>query len=100
MRHLEPVTRQRYLTLGHLLVLAAIGYTAGLLPRGDQWSDLDLFWLLLGLASLSGAFPLTIRKDFRISGSFLALVLAMALLGPVPAALIGLAIVSVDSLRT
>jgi putative nucleotidyltransferase with HDIG domain len=96
----EPVTRQRYLTLGHLLVLATIGYTAQLLPRGDQWRDLDLFWLLLGLASLSGAFPLTIRKDFRISGSFLALVLAMALLGPVPAALIGLAIVSVDSLRT
>jgi putative nucleotidyltransferase with HDIG domain len=100
MRLVQPVTRQRYLTLGHLLVLAAVGYTAGLLPRAHQWDDLELFWLLLSLAALSGAFPLTIRKDFRISGSFLALVLAMALLGPVPAALIGLAIVSVDSLRT
>jgi putative nucleotidyltransferase with HDIG domain len=95
------VTRQRYLTVGHLFVVAVVGYVAFRLPEAAQWdSDMDLFWLLLGLAALSGAFPLTIRPGFRISGSFLALVLAMALLGPVPAVVIGLAIVAVDSIRT
>lgn len=94
------MTRQRLLTAGHLVLVVAVGYTAVTLPTHDQWEDLELFWLLLGLAALSGAFPLAIRPDFRISGSFLALVLAMALLGPSPAVVIGIAIVAVDSLRT
>ena len=38
-------------------------------------------------------------KRFRIGGSFTGLVLAMALLGPAPAALLGLASALVDALR-
>ncbi len=95
------MTRQRSLTAAHLLLTAAVGYVGVLLRDAGQWDDdMELFWLLLALASLSGAFPLTIRPGFRISGSFLALVLAMVLLGPVPAMVIGLAIVTVDSIRT
>lgn len=100
MRLLLLVTRERLLTAGHLLLISAVAYAAVLVRVGEQWEGVELFWLLLGLAALSGAFPLTIRPGFRISGSFLALVLAMALLGPAPAALIGLAIVGVDSIRS
>jgi putative nucleotidyltransferase with HDIG domain len=94
------VTRQQSLTAGHVVLIAGVGYAAVVLSDAGQWSDPELFGLLLGLAMLSGAFPVTIRQGLRISGSFFALVLAMALLGPVPAAATGLAIVAVDSART
>src|SRR4051794_31804613 len=78
MRVSLTVTRQRLLTAGHLVLIAALAFTAEMLPDAGQWDDVALFWLLLGLASISGAFPLTVRQDLRISGSFFALVLAMA----------------------
>ena len=39
-------------------------------------------------------------KRFRISGSFLGLVLAMALLGPAPAVAMGIACSVTDALRS
>jgi putative nucleotidyltransferase with HDIG domain len=96
-----PVTRQRSLTAAHLVIIAAVTSTAVLLRDAGQWNDDgELFLLLLGLACISGALPLTVRPGFRVSGSFLALVLAMALLGPVPAMVIGFAIIAFDSIRT
>jgi putative nucleotidyltransferase with HDIG domain len=55
--------------------------------------------LLLGIAVASEAFTVQFR-GVRISGSFAALVLAMALVGPVPAAAIGVVSVVFDDIRT
>ncbi len=63
-----------------------------------DWQPPELFAVLLALAL--GSDLLAVRyKAQRISGSFLALVLAMALLGPAPAVAIGVAAVLVDQLR-
>ena len=51
---------------------------------------------LLLIAAGSEAFTVTLRGA-RVSGSFAALVLAMALLGPVPAAAIGVATALFDN---
>ncbi len=58
-----------------------------LLSDRNDW-ELSLFALLLGVAIASGAFELE-TKRFRLSGAFLSLVLAMTLLGPAPAACLG-----------
>jgi putative nucleotidyltransferase with HDIG domain len=72
--------------------VAAVDSTAA------DWRPLELFAVLLALAI--GSDLLAVRyKVQRISGSFLALVLAMALLGPAPAVAIGVAAVLVDQLR-
>ncbi len=59
-------------------------------------------WLVLALAAaalVSDALALQL-KTLRISGSFSALVLAMTLLGPTPAMLIGLLVIGVDVARS
>ena len=63
-----------------------------------DWEPPELVAVLLALAL--GSDLLAVRhKVQRISGSFLALVLAMALLGPAPAVAIGIVSVLVDQLR-
>jgi len=69
-----------------------------LLSSADQWDQFDLVGLI-GVLVVGSDF-LTLRaKRFRISGSFLGLVLAMALLGPAPAGAMGIACASVDAVR-
>jgi hypothetical protein len=69
-----------------------------LLSTAKQWSQFDLVGLIAVL--VVGSDFLTLRaKRFRISGSFLGLVLAMALLGPAPAGAMGIACASVDAVR-
>ena len=69
-----------------------------LLSTAEQWTPFDLVGLLAVL--VVGSDFLTLRaKRFRISGSFLGLVLAMALLGPAPAGAMGIACASVDAIR-
>ena len=61
-----------------------------------DWQPVELVLLLLVLAI--GSDILTIEfRGIRISGSFLALVLAMALLGPAPAAAIGVVATAIDA---
>ena len=55
--------------------------------------------MLIVLACGSELIGLKIR-DLRVSGSFLAIVLAMALLGPAPAVLVGILCSGVDSAIT
>jgi putative nucleotidyltransferase with HDIG domain len=62
-----------------------------------DWQPLSLVGLLLTLAVGSDAVSIEV-KGLRISGSFLALVLAMALLGPAPAVAIGLASSLIDGI--
>jgi putative nucleotidyltransferase with HDIG domain len=81
--------------LGLLLACAAL---AAWLSRASDWDPPALFVMLLGLSVLSEAFRLQTRT-FTISATFLALVLAMILLGPAPAVAMGVASMAVDALR-
>jgi len=64
-----------------------------------DWHPWELFALLLVLAIGSDMLIVEVRS-FRVSGSFLAIVLAMALLGPAPAAVIGASSVALEALVT
>jgi putative nucleotidyltransferase with HDIG domain len=69
-----------------MLILAAVVAVAT--SEARDWAPIELVLLLLVLAVGSDALTIEFR-GIRVSGSFLALVLAMALLGPAPAAAIG-----------
>jgi putative nucleotidyltransferase with HDIG domain len=64
--------------------------------RAGDWHPLPLVALLFALAHGSELMTLDMR-GIRMSGSFLAFVLAMALLGPAPAAAIALSCAVVDA---
>jgi putative nucleotidyltransferase with HDIG domain len=77
-----------------MLALATIVAVAT--SEARDWAPIELVLLLLVLAV--GSDVLTIEfRGIRISGSFLALVLAMALLGPAPAAAIGVVATLIDA---
>jgi putative nucleotidyltransferase with HDIG domain len=79
-----------------LLVGAITG--AVLTWRGSDWEPVGLVVLLAGLSIASDALTIEAAGQ-RLSGSFIALVLAMAFLGPGPAVVIGLATIVIDSIR-
>jgi putative nucleotidyltransferase with HDIG domain len=90
--------RRHRLVVAETIMLTGSLAAAALLSNEDQWRPLDLVGLLAVV--VVGSDFLTLRaKRFRISGSFLGLVLAMALLGPAPAAAMGLACALVDAIR-
>ena len=90
--------RERTLVIAESLILAGSIAAMVLLSTEDQWRPFDLVGLIAVL--VVGSDFLTLRaKRFRISGSFLGLVLAMALLGPAPAGAMGIACASVDAIR-
>jgi putative nucleotidyltransferase with HDIG domain len=77
-------------------MLVAAGLIALATTHAQDWAPIELVLLLLVLAI--GSDVLTIEfRGIRISGSFLALVLAMALLGPAPAASIGIVATGIDA---
>jgi putative nucleotidyltransferase with HDIG domain len=83
---------------GEVVVLVLACAVAAVDSTAADWQPPELFAVLLALAI--GSDLLAVRhKAQRISGSFLALVLAMALLGPAPAVTIGIVSVLVDQLR-
>jgi putative nucleotidyltransferase with HDIG domain len=77
------------------LLLAISAIVAIATSQAAHWQPVELIGLLLVLAVGSEALTIEVR-GVRMSGSFLALVLAMALLGPAPAAAIGVASVIFD----
>ena len=77
-----------------MLVLAAVVAIAT--SEARDWAPIELVLLLLVLAVGSDALTIEFR-GIRISGSFLALVLAMALLGPAPAGVIGVVATLIDA---
>ena len=90
--------RASALVIGQLaLAIGSIG-TAALLSNAADWRPTALVALLLVVALICDAFRLE-TKTFTISGAFLALVLAMALLGPAPATALGVAVMIVNSIR-
>jgi putative nucleotidyltransferase with HDIG domain len=77
-------------------MLASAAAVAAATSEASDWSPVELVLLLLVLAV--GSDVLTIEfRGIRISGSFLAIVLAMALLGPAPAAAIGVVATTIDA---
>ena len=90
--------RSRVLLGGEVLLLVAALVVAAIDSKADDWRPPGLVVVLLALAI--GSDMLALRQESqRISGAFIALVLAMALLGPAPAAAIGVVSVLVDQLR-
>lgn len=89
-------TRRTVITAvyGGLLIAAALG--AALSSRTEDWAPLPLVGLLFVLAAGSELLNVEIR-ELRLSGSFVSFVLAMALLGPAPAAALCAACALLDS---
>ena len=69
-----------------------------MLSNHSDWAPTSLFLLLLALAVVSEPFRLD-TKNFYVTTSFLSLVLAMTLLGPTPASVIGVTIMLINALR-
>jgi putative nucleotidyltransferase with HDIG domain len=78
-------------------VVAVAVVVAARSSQAADWQPLELVLLLFVLAAGSEVLTLHFR-GVRISASFLAIVLAMALLGPAPAAAIGAGSMLVDGL--
>ena len=88
--------RRALISSTHLLLLVLAGAVVLATSEARDWAPIELVLLLLVLAI--GSDVLTIEfRGIRISGSFLALVLAMALLGPAPAAAIGVLATAIDA---
>jgi putative nucleotidyltransferase with HDIG domain len=79
-----------------LLGVSVVGIT--LSWRTSDWHPISLWILLLAIALLSDFLAIRVASNARISASFIAIVLAMALLGPAPAAALGLTTTITDFL--
>jgi putative nucleotidyltransferase with HDIG domain len=84
-------------TVEALLLATAIG-AAALFSTSEQWEP----WTLVGLLTLlvlGSDFIVLETRQFRIGGSFLGIVLVMAVLGPAPAVAVALASAGFDAAR-
>jgi putative nucleotidyltransferase with HDIG domain len=91
------VTKRSGLILTSVCAALAVAIVATVyLSRASDWQPPALVGLLLVLCIGSDVMTVEVRK-VRITGSFLAIVLAMALLGPAPAAVIGASASIVDA---
>jgi putative nucleotidyltransferase with HDIG domain len=91
--------RHGSILVAQIAVLATALTVAAATWNAADWQPIELVGLLFVLAVGSEALTIEVR-GVRMSGSFLALVLAMALLGPAPAAAIGMGSVLVDAIVT
>jgi putative nucleotidyltransferase with HDIG domain len=80
------------------LVVAALAAAAGVALWPDSHWNLAIFALLVAFAVVGDVLEVE-AKMLTISGAFLAIGLAMVMLGPVPAAVIGVITMSVDAVR-
>ena len=96
----EAVKRAERILVGAQVALLCGSVLGGvLLSSKEDWTPPLLFVVLLGLGVLSEASRLQTRR-FNISAAFLAVVLAMVLMGPAPAAVLGVLSVLVNVRRT
>ena len=91
-------TRKGLILAAQAAVLSTAVVIAILSWNSADWESPALIGLLFVLAVGSDALTVEVR-GIRVSGAFLAIVLAMALLGPAPAAAIGAVSALVDSLN-
>jgi putative nucleotidyltransferase with HDIG domain len=89
------VRRHVYLALQAVLLIGALA-AAVALSRAQDWQPLQLLVLLLVLSATGDRLTVNVRNQ-NLSGAFIALVLAMTLLGPAPALALGIAVMGVDA---
>ena len=89
--------RQGLILVAQTVVLVVAIAAAVVASQPNDWQPIELVLLLFVLAVGSDMLTIEVR-GMRISAAFLALVLAMVLLGPAPAAAIGGASAFVDAL--
>jgi putative nucleotidyltransferase with HDIG domain len=93
------VTRKEHaLLIGQIGLLAAAVVSGAALSSSGDWRPFSLFVVLLGAASLSACFKHE-TKGFNATTCFLAIALAMVLLGPTPAAVVGVTAMLVNGWR-
>ncbi len=85
----SKITRQLFCATEALLLAGAIA-VAVLTSRTEDWQPIQLVVLLMALALGGQRLSINLRGQ-EITAAFIALVLAMTLLGPAPAALFGIA---------
>jgi putative nucleotidyltransferase with HDIG domain len=93
---LPGASRRRHLAAAEAASVALVAVLAARASRAADWEPLALTGLLAALA-IAGDLQTFRARRFRISASFPALVLAMALLGPAPAVAIGAACALADA---
>jgi len=93
-----PKLTRRLFWAAEVLLLVGTVVAAVWLSRADEWSPLLLVGLLLVLALL-GQWVSVEVNDGELSASLVAIVLAMGLLGPAPAAACGIAAMILTSSR-
>jgi putative nucleotidyltransferase with HDIG domain len=94
---IENVALRRGITLGvNITALLAVALLGVRSSTAADWQPAVLVALLFGLSVISDSLAVPMRA-IRVSGDFPAIVLAMALLGPLPAAVIGMATAAVDA---
>jgi putative nucleotidyltransferase with HDIG domain len=91
--------RRAFLIAGEAVLLAAALTAAVLGTEASDWRPFDLFASLLVLA-VAGQFLSVRTGSVRIGPAFISTALAMALLGPAPAAVIAVAAVLAWSLKS
>jgi len=96
---LPGVARRRYLVVAELATLVLVVALAVQSSRAEHWQPVALTGLLAALA-VAGDLQTFRGRQFRISASFPAIVVAMALLGPTPAVAIGAACALADAVLT
>jgi putative nucleotidyltransferase with HDIG domain len=92
----EVPLRRLILCLVASAILAGALAAAVLTSRADDWHPIALLGLLFVLAAGSELFGFEM-KGMRLSGAFVSYVLAMALLGPAPAAALAVVCAILDS---
>jgi putative nucleotidyltransferase with HDIG domain len=85
----SKITRQLFCATEALLLAGAVA-VAVLTSRAEDWQPIQLVVLLMALA-LGGQRLSIVLRGQQITAAFIALVLAMTLLGPAPAVLFGIA---------
>ena len=78
---------------GQIALTVGSAAAAAALSQREDWEPITLFLLLLALSVVSELFRLE-TANLHISATFLSVVLAMTLLGPTPAAVLGVTDVS------
>jgi putative nucleotidyltransferase with HDIG domain len=87
---------KRLLWLAEGLLLAGAVGAAAWMSSPEEWQPLELVVLLLALALAGQRLIVEIRGQ-HLTASFIAVVLAMSLLGPAPAVLVGIAAMALTS---
>lgn len=88
--------RRHIYTTYECVLLAGAVTGAVLLSRAQDWQPLELLVLLLVLSVTGDRLTVNIRNQ-NLSGAFIALVLAMTLLGPAPAVALGILVMASDA---